>query len=721
MKHIVTLPEKENSMYDLGFGGANPKTGEVLGVTNRCFTKNGEPWFPIMGEFHFTRYHKPLWEREILKIKAGGITVVASYIFWIHHEEVAGEFDWTGDRDLQYFLTLLEKHEMKMMLRIGPWAHGEVRNGGFPDWLMQAGCELRSNNPGYLKYVDRLFEQISMQARGHLFKDGGCIIGIQLENEYGHCGGFRGDKGREHMIALKHLAVAKGFVVPYYTATGWGGAVMVEGEMLPVLGAYADAPWDQDVAELPANQNYVFCKAFNDEHIGSDQAMRTSKDLTFTPANHPYATAELGGGIQVTKHRRPIVTALDTQAMIFTRFGSGSNLLGYYMYHGGTNPKGRLTTLQESYASGGYNDLPILSYDFQAVLGEYGEPHPSYRYLKILHTMINDFGHQFADALCHIPGDSASKPEDLESLRYAILKSGTMGLICLNNHQRHRRLHHHKDIDITVGDTRFPLFDLNEGESIAYPFAWQTDGIHIGFATGQPLCRIEEGNDVSLFFWNYRQAMAMELDGETIQIRHHKRHTVQTAAGKRVHMVLLSREQAENAWKVNVDGREKLLITPAALVNPAEKVILYGLQSDTDVLMYQVQSENLFTQRTVTLSTDAWNQAVPFKRIDANTYDFTLPKLCQYADEVFLCIDFDGNIANLYADGERVADWFYTGLAWRVGLKKFSERHVKEWTLDIEPLLENERIYLEKHPQYIDGVASCLRGMHLECCCQATL
>ena len=86
-----------------------------------------------MGEFHYARYPASEWEREILKMKAGGVDIVATYVFWIHHEEVEGQFDWSGQRDLRRFVELCGRHGMYAWVRVGPWAHGESRNGGLPD------------------------------------------------------------------------------------------------------------------------------------------------------------------------------------------------------------------------------------------------------------------------------------------------------------------------------------------------------------------------------------------------------------------------------------------------------------------------------------------------------------------------------------------------------------------------------------------------------------
>lgn len=152
--------------------------------------KGGKPWFPVMGEFHYSRYKEMFWEESLRKMKAGGITIVSSYIIWIHHEEEEGVFDFTGCRNLRQFLFLCKKTGVYMFLRLGPWAHGEIRNGGFPDWLKEKeGIGLRCDDEVYLGYVKRYWENVFEQVKGFLYDEGGPVIGVQIENEYGHVGG----------------------------------------------------------------------------------------------------------------------------------------------------------------------------------------------------------------------------------------------------------------------------------------------------------------------------------------------------------------------------------------------------------------------------------------------------------------------------------------------------------------------------------------------------
>src|SRR3954447_13841363 len=145
------------SRHPIVMGSAKSPTGSEITVDGTCMYVDGKPWLAVMGEFHYSRYPQEEWRDEILKMKAGGINIVSCYVFWIHHEESEGQFDWSGQRDLHKFVQLCGDLGMRVVVRCGPWDHGEVRNGGFPEWLLDKGYKLRSDDPGYLKEVQRLF------------------------------------------------------------------------------------------------------------------------------------------------------------------------------------------------------------------------------------------------------------------------------------------------------------------------------------------------------------------------------------------------------------------------------------------------------------------------------------------------------------------------------------------------------------------------------------
>lgn len=124
---------------------------EKFSWNDQYLMKDGRPWMPVMGEMHYSRYQAGLWEESLRKMKAGGVSIVSSYIFWIHHEEAEGEFDFTGCRDLGRFVRLCRKVGLYVFLRLGPWVHGETRNGGFPDRLEVKIDPLRAGADIYLE------------------------------------------------------------------------------------------------------------------------------------------------------------------------------------------------------------------------------------------------------------------------------------------------------------------------------------------------------------------------------------------------------------------------------------------------------------------------------------------------------------------------------------------------------------------------------------------
>ena len=109
-------------------GGRDP-LGNTLGANNCYLTRNGKPFFGISGEFHFSRFPEEYWEEELLKMRAGGVNTVATYLFWIFHEEKPGYFDWNGRKNVRCFVELCGRCGLNVTLRVGPFAHGEL-----PQW-----------------------------------------------------------------------------------------------------------------------------------------------------------------------------------------------------------------------------------------------------------------------------------------------------------------------------------------------------------------------------------------------------------------------------------------------------------------------------------------------------------------------------------------------------------------------------------------------------------
>ena len=114
---------------------------------------DGKRMVPVMGEIHYSRLPENEWQTELKKMKDGGVTIIATYIFWNHIEETEGVFNWSGRRDLRRFIELCKEQQLPVVLRLGPFCHGEVRNGGIPDWLFSKGCKMRTEDKTFLFYV----------------------------------------------------------------------------------------------------------------------------------------------------------------------------------------------------------------------------------------------------------------------------------------------------------------------------------------------------------------------------------------------------------------------------------------------------------------------------------------------------------------------------------------------------------------------------------------
>jgi len=202
---IQAPPPAETGYFKLGTT-KNP-AGHEINLNSRSLLFDGQPVFPVMGEIHYSRVPQAEWREELLKMKAGGVDIVATYVFWIHHEEIEGQFDWSGQRDLKKFVQTCGELGLKVVVRCGPWCHGEVRNGGIPDWVQaHKDWKLRSTDTNFLAATKILYGEIARQLQGELWKDGGPVIGIQVDNEFGG--------SPNYLLALKKLAIEAGLDVP---------------------------------------------------------------------------------------------------------------------------------------------------------------------------------------------------------------------------------------------------------------------------------------------------------------------------------------------------------------------------------------------------------------------------------------------------------------------------------------------------------------------------
>jgi beta-galactosidase len=748
----IDVPEKKIISGHLKLGGSNIE-GKTIEVNSYYMVMNGKPVLPVTGEFHFSRYPDKYWEESIRKMKAGGVDLIATYVFWNIHEETEGVFNWDGDNNLRKFLELCEKYDFNVIVRIGPFCHGEIRNGGLPDWLLGKPLTIRSNDPYYLFYVDRLYQQISKQLEGLLFKDGGPVIGIQLENEFQHSASPWGltypgqpydytsaemdraviqegvgvaqadnpyaELGNEHMRVLMSVARKAGMEVPVYTATGWGYAAVIENETLPVTSAYPYPTW------APNQPSTLYL--YTDLQKNPDYS-----PVRYQNEQYPYFAAEIGGGIMNTYDRRPLIPYNSVDPLINRFLGSGTNGIGYYMYHGGSTPRG-----EKNWFSDMAVGSPIISYDFQAPVGEFGQIRPSFHRLKLLHFFLNAFGDILAPMQTILPdGYNQITPDDNTSLRYTVRAKGESGFIFMNNFQDHLQRNNMENIQFSLhtgtGDLLVPEsggVTLKKDEHAILPFNFEMGGIILNYSTAQLLTSGENGKSFYFVFYAIPgikpEFSVQKANGIVIQRKENcqvsensKRILVNCSEsvpsefilkqkdGKTITVLTIDKPFALKSYVVNINGKRYILFSDALILQRGDlfdlqstgqntfNLSVYPKMESTPKLSWGTitrQNEAHSIMSTFRIELPAQKVDLPIRTIQQNKIQLTLPAAKPSGiNDLYLVIDYTGDTGMGFLNGELVADNFYNGTKWTVGLKKFMDLPgQKEMVFYFRPLYQN--------------------------------
>ena len=730
----------------LKMGASRNPRGTALTADSRSLFLNDKRWLPVMGEFHFARYPESEWRDELLKMKMGGIDLVATYVFWIHHEEEEGAFDWSGQRNLRKFIETARDVGLFAVVRLGPWCHGEVRNGGLPDWILKKPYKTRTDAPGYLEKVEILYGEIADQIKGLYWKDGGNVVGAQFENEF---------KGRaEHLLNLKRIALAHGIDVPLYTRTAWHSMAspLPLGEIAPLFGAYAEGFWDREITPMPGKygDGFLFRTARIDASIATDQlgagARKDAEDVN----GYPYFCCEIGGGMMTSYHRRILNYPEDIESIALVKIGSGNNLQGFYMYHGGTNPEGKLSTLQESQATSYWNDLPVKTYDFQAPLGEFGQLNPHYHSLRKHHLFLRDFGTELANMTTFLPDVQPANSKDAETLRWSVRTDGTRGYVFVNNYQRLQKMPAKPGVQFQIklkNETLvFPQtpFMVPEDAIFFLPFNLKIGDTTLSYATAQLVCRHEDAGQTSLFFaeipgiasefvFDEKTKFVSETAGRGFKIR-----TYRTGAGKELKIVVLGQAQSLAIWKGEFGGRERVFLTKAGLIIDGDKLHLSSENAaDLRVSIYPAPPVLKLGSKTLKPKTNGIFgefkaaapsaeklkiKPTPIKPADAPreikmgsknvaeaptdadferaaVWKITLPRGIENK-KTLLRIGYQGDAARLYLGDRLLTDNFYNGSVFELGISRFApEIYRQELFLKILPLRKDAPVYLQTDAQ----------------------
>lgn len=642
----VTTPEPPLRGH-LPFGDAR------IAVTSRFLEVDGVPVIPVGGEIHFTRVPREQWAASLRRMAEGGVTVVTTYAIWNHHEQPDGTLSFEGAYDLRAFVQLARQEGLEVLVRLGPYAHGEVRRGGLPDRLFappaeEGGMRVRSDDPRYLAEVEPWFAALAAEL------DGIPLFGLQIENEL--------YDDPQHLLTLKGMAQRLGLTAPLWTGTAWGGANLPPDELLPLFAGYSDAFWiGADVEHDPASAgNFSYSDDRDEVGVGAD-----TRDVALTPSEldlsrYPYATCELGGGMVGAYHRRPFAAPRDVAALALTKLGSGSVWQGYYMYSDGRNPRRQL---QESHATGARNDFPELGYDFGAPLAVDGFRRESWYRLRLQHGLLRDFGARLATMPATFPPASA----DAGALRWAVRSDGRSGFVFVTNHEPGVELPAHDgvvlEVDGAEGAVAFPAVDIPSGAAFAWPFRLGVGATELVTATAQPF-GLATWRAAPLLLLAAQDGIPAALDWVDAA------HELPAPAGS----------PPGSAWGEvrrgdDVLARWVVLPEPDALLTTVVRgaVVRAGARLTDDGWRAAPPDERPAGVVAVTPVRAAG--AAPAVRIgplgrasapddwsSAAHLDLALPE----ADGSSLVLDWAGDVARLF-DGERlVADAFSTGREWRV-------------------------------------------------------
>lgn len=158
-------------------------------VGTNQFLLDGKPYVIKAAELHYPRIPRPYWEHRIRQCKALGMNTVCIYVFWNIHEQTPGAFDFEGQNDVAEFIRLCQKNGMNVILRPGPYVCAEWEMGGLPWWLLKKeDISLRDTDPYFMERVRIFQSELADRLKGLTISEGGPILMIQVENEYGSYG-----------------------------------------------------------------------------------------------------------------------------------------------------------------------------------------------------------------------------------------------------------------------------------------------------------------------------------------------------------------------------------------------------------------------------------------------------------------------------------------------------------------------------------------------------
>lgn len=417
------------------------RKGGTFTVGDKTFLLNGKPFVVKAAELHYPRIPRPYWEHRIKMCKALGMNTVCLYVFWNIHEQQEGRFDFTGNNDVAEFCRLAQRNGLYVIVRPGPYVCAEWEMGGLPWWLLKKkDIRLREPDPYFMERVKLFERKVGEQLASLTIQNGGPIIMVQVENEYGSYG-----ENKAYVSAIRDIVRQSGFDKVTLFQCDWASNFEKNG--------LDDLVWTMNFGT----------------GADIDQQFRRLGELR---PNAPQMCSEFWSGWfdkwgarHETRPAKAMVEGIDEMLSKGISFS-------LYMTHGGTSFGHWAGANSPGFAP------DVTSYDYDAPINEYGQATPKYWELRRTMEKYNDGGKLPAPPKAPMPVITIPK---FALTEYAPLEN-TMGN-CIQS----RDIRSFEDMDMGWGiadySTALPkipvgsMLTLNEPHDFAQVFV---DGKYIG-------------------------------------------------------------------------------------------------------------------------------------------------------------------------------------------------------------------------------------------------
>ncbi|KAE9550919.1 hypothetical protein FO519_005881 [Halicephalobus sp. NKZ332] len=330
----------------------------VVDYENHVFLKDGKPFRYISGEIHYNRIHPDQWNDRLSRLRAAGLNAVQIYVPWNFHEPFEGVFNFEGNADIVKFIKLAQANELLVLLRPGPYVCAEWENGGLPYWLLKKDkIQMREYSTPYITAVDKYYKKLLPLLKPLLYVNGGPIIMVQVENEYGS---YKSDK--KYLKFLRALFIEQlGKEVLLYTTDGAGESYLKKGVVDGVFSTVDFGP-TKNVAEYFQLQQ---------KYSGGGPKVNSE----FYP-----------GWFTLWGQNKPDLPTTEDVLGTMTEMYNQNASFSFYMFHGGTN---------FGFWNGAeVNGAVITSYDYAAPVSESGDITPMYEKIQEWFRSLPDWPHK---------------------------------------------------------------------------------------------------------------------------------------------------------------------------------------------------------------------------------------------------------------------------------------------------------------------------------------